>query len=394
MKFEDYRKEIQATENISYFQTGTYGPTPTSVIQEVNKYMLLENSLGPASKDAKEIIQNKDNNSRSVLSKFLNTDTNNLSITQNTSQSIAKIFKNIEWKSGDEIIISSSEHVSTLGFIQTINKKYSINVKIVNAFLSENELLNKIDTYLNKKVKLVCMSHVTSPDGIILPIKKIIDLCKSHNVLIMIDGAQSVGIMPVDLQEYDPDFYVGSGHKWMLGPLGTGFLYISNRILKDFNPDNIALRHPWTFTNLPDPKNNARGQTEIGTYNHPIVIGLGKAVGNIIELGIQNIQNDLYQKMEFIRNELNKVNKINIITPINDMESGGIVTIMINGYNENSLKSLVNKLYDDYKILVKFQWMTAPPDIEKVGIRISIAFFNTQEEILFLTDSLKKEIGL
>ena len=180
----------------------------------------------------------------------------------------------------------------------------------------------------------------------------------------------------------------------MLGPLGTGFLYISNRILKDFNPDNIALRHPWTFTNLPDPKNNARGQTEIGTYNHPIVIGLGRAVENIIELGIQNIQNDLYQKMEFIRNELNKVNKINIITPINDMESGGIITIKIKGYNEKSLKSLVNKLYDDYKILVKFQWMTAPPDIEKVGIRISIAFFNTQEEILLLTQSLKKEISL
>ena len=76
------------------------------------------------------------------------------------------------------------------------------------------------------------------------------------------------------------------------------------------------------------------------------------------------------------------------------MESGGIITIKIKGYNEKSLKSLVNKLYDDYKILVKFQWMTAPPDIEKVGIRISIAFFNTQEEILFLTDSLKKEIGL
>ena len=210
----------------------------------------------------------------------------------------------------------------------------------------------------------------------------------------MIDGAQSVGIMPVDLQEYDPDFYVGSGHKWILGPLGTGFLYISNRILKDFNPDNIALRHPWTFTNLPDPKNNARGQTEIGTYNHPIVIGLGRAVENINELGIQNIQNDVHKKMQFIRNELNKVNGINIITPINDMESGGIITIKIKGYNENSLKSLVNKLYDDYKILVKFQWMTAPPDIEKVGIRISIAFFNTQEEILFLTQSLKKEISL
>ena len=394
MKFEDYRKEIQATENTKYFQTGTYGPTPISVIQEVNKYMLLENSFGPASKDSKEIIQNKDNNSRSVLSKFLNSDINNLSITQNTSQAIAKIFKNIEWRNGDEIIISSSEHVSTLGFIQTITKKYSINIKIINAFLSEDELLNKINSNLNKRVKLVCMSHVTSPDGIILPIKKIIDLCKSHNVLTMIDGAQSVGIMPVDLQEYDPDFYVGSGHKWMLGPLGTGFLYISNRILKDFNPDNIALRHPWTFTNLPDPKNNARGQTEIGTYNHPIVIGLGRAVENINELGIQNIQNDVHKKMQFIRNELNKVNGINIITPINDMESGGIITIKIKGYNEKSLKSLVNKLYDDYKILVKFQWMTAPPDIEKVGIRISIAFFNTQEEILLLTQSLKKEISL
>ena len=199
-------------------------------------------------------------------------------------------------------------------------------------------------------------------------------------------------LLNIDLKEYDPDFFVGSGHKWMLGPLGTGFLYISNRILKNFNPDNIALRHPWTLTNLPDPENNARGQTEIGTYNHPIVIGLGKAIQNINEIGIQNIQTDVYKKMQLIRDELKNATNIEILTPLNNEITGGIITIKIKGYNENSLKSLVDRLYKNYKILVKFQWLTVPPNIESVAIRISIAFFNTNEEILFLVNKLKKEI--
>ncbi len=392
MKLEEYRKDIKALEKTKYFQTGTYGPTPLSVIEEVNKYMLLEGSFGPAAKDSKEIITNKEDYSRKILSNFLNTDENNLSITQNTSQAIAKVFKNIEWKKDDEIIISSSEHVSTIGFIQTIIKKYNIKLKTIDSFLSEDIFVKKLNSLLNENVKLVCMSHVTSPDGVILPIKKIIELCMSNNILSMIDGAQSVGVINIDLKEFDPDYFVGSGHKWMLGPLGTGFLYISNRILKNFNPDNIALRHPWTLTNLPDPENNARGQTEIGTYNHPIVIGLGKAIQNINEIGIQNIQTDVYKKMQLIRHELKNATNIEILTPLNYEITGGIITIKIKGYNENSLKSLVDRLYKNYKILVKFQWLTVPPNIESVAIRISIAFFNTNEEILFLVKKLKKEI--
>ena len=392
MKLEEYRKDIKALEKTKYFQTGTYGPTPLSVIEEVNKYMLLEGSFGPAAKDSKEIITSKEDYSRKILSNFLNTDENNLSITQNTSQAIAKVFKNIEWKKEDEIIISSSEHVSTIGFIQTIIKKYNIKLKTIDSFLSEDIFVKKLNSLLNENVKLVCMSHVTSPDGVILPIKKIIELCMSNNILSMIDGAQSVGVINIDLKEYDPDFFVGSGHKWMLGPLGTGFLYISNRILRNFNPDNIALRHPWTLTNLPDPENNARGQTEIGTYNHPIVIGLGKAIQNINEIGIQNIQTDVYKKMQLIRHELKNATNIEILTPLNYEITGGIITIKIKGYNENSLKSLVDRLYKNYKILVKFQWLTVPPNIESVAIRISIAFFNTNEEILFLVNKLKKEI--
>ena len=333
MKLEEYRKDIKALEKTKYFQTGTYGPTPLSVIEEVNKYMLLEGSFGPAAKDSKEIITNKEDYSRKILSDFLNTDENNLSITQNTSQAIAKVFKNIEWKKEDEIIISSSEHVSTIGFIQTIIKKYNIKLKTIDSFLSEDIFVKKLNSLLNENVKLVCMSHVTSPDGVILPIKKIIELCMSNNILSMIDGAQSVGVINIDLKEYDPDFFVGSGHKWMLGPLGTGFLYISNRILKNFNPDNIALRHPWTLTNLPDPENNARGQTEIGTYNHPIVIGLGKAIQNINEIGIQNIQTDVYKKMQLIRHELKNATNIEILTPLNYEITGGIITIKIKGYN-------------------------------------------------------------
>ena len=94
----------------------------------------------------------------------------------------------------------------------------NIKLKTIDSFLSEDIFVKKLYSLLNENVKLVCMSHVTSPDGVILPIKKIIELCMSNNILSMIDGAQSVGVINIDLKEYDPDFLVGSGHKWMLGP--------------------------------------------------------------------------------------------------------------------------------------------------------------------------------
>ena len=304
-----------------------------------------------------------------------------------------QIVRGLIWQPGDEFVMTSLEHVSTYGLSYSLTEEHGVTVKVIEAErLTDEELLAELAGALTDRTRLICLSHVASPNGRLLPVKEAAAIAHEAGVPVMLDLAQSVGTMPVDLQELDCDFAVGSGHKWLLGPMGTGYIFVAEHQIPGFRPNFIPDRSPWTLAGDPTPPPTARSRTEIGTYNHALVVGLGRAVEILESIGLDNIQTRIADLTRRLRRGVEQIDRARIITPLEPEKSAGITSVMFDGYTKTDMDGLAARLQDRHQALVKSQWLTAPPDPVKIAMRISVAAFNDEGEVDRLLEGIDEEL--
>ena len=380
------------TGEVAYFQTGTYGPASDSVLQAVREAMEGEARHGPATTAGRLAHREREAAARSGLARLLNVKEEELSIDTNTSRAMQQIVRGLDWQPGDEFLMTSLEHVSTYGLSYSLTQEHGVTVKVLEAeLLSDDALLAELAAALNERTRLICLSHISSPDGRLLPIKEAAAIAHDAGVPVMLDLAQSAGQMPVDLAALDCDFAVGSGHKWLLGPMGTGYIFVSERQMSGFRPNLIPDRSPWTLADDPTPAPTARSRTEIGTYNHALVVGLGRAVEIMQSIGLDTIQARIADLSRRLRRGVAQIDRARIITPLEPQKSAGITSVMFDGYTKADMDGLVARLQERHQALVKAQWLTAPPDPVKVAMRISVAAFNDESEIDRLLEGIDED---
>ena len=380
------------TGEVAYFQTGTYGPASDSVLQAVREAMEGEARHGPATTAGRLAHREREAAARSGLARLLNVKEEELSIDTNTSRAMQQIVRGLDWQPGDEFLMTSLEHVSTYGLSYSLTQEHGVTVKVLEAeLLTDDALLAELAAALNERTRLICLSHIASPDGRLLPIKEAAAIAHDAGVPVLLDLAQSAGQMPVDLAALDCDFAVGSGHKWLLGPMGTGYIFVSERQMSGFRPNLIPDRSPWTLADDPTPAPTARSRTEIGTYNHALVVGLGRAVEIMQSIGLDTIQARIADLSRRLRLGVAQIDRARIITPLEPQKSAGITSVMFDGYTKADMDGLVARLQERHQALVKAQWLTAPPDPVKVAMRISVAAFNDESEIDRLLEGIDED---
>ena len=381
------------TGEVGYFQTGTYGPASDSVLQAVRETMETEARHGPATPAGRRSHTEREAAARSGLARMLNVQEEELGIETNTSRAMQQIVRGLDWQEGDEFVMTSLEHVSTYGLSHSLEQEYGVKVIVLGSEeIDDEHLLGDLAHVLTDRTRLICLSHIASPNGRLLPCKQAAAIAHDAGVPVMLDLAQSVGQMPVDLKELDCDFAVGSGHKWLLGPMGTGYMYISQDQLPGFRPNFIPDRSPWSLPDAPTPAPTARSRTEIGTYNHALVVGLGRAVEIMESIGLDTMQERITQLSGRLRQGVGHIDRARIITPQEAGKSAGITSLMFDGFTKTDMDGLVDKMHERHQTVVKSQWLTAPPDPVKVGMRISVAAFNDESEVDRLLEGLDEEL--
>ena len=380
------------TGEVGYFQTGTYGPASDSVLQAVRETMESEARHGPATPAGRQAHTEREAAARSGLARLLNVHEEELGIETNTSRAMQQIVRGLGWQAGDEFVMTTLEHVSTYGLSYSLTHEHGVTVKVLEADVEDEVLLADLAAALNERTRLLCLSHIASPNGRFLPVKKAVAIAHDAGVPVMLDLAQSVGQMPVDLRALDCDFAVGSGHKWLLGPMGTGYMFIAARQLSGFRPNLIPDRSPWALAGDPTPAPTARSRTEIGTYNHALVVGLGRAVEIMESIGLDTMQAKIAQLTGRLRKGVARIDRARIITPQEAGKSAGITSLMFDGFTKTDMDGLVAQMHDRHQTVVKSQWLTAPPDPVKIAMRISVAAFNNESEVDRLLEGLDEEL--
>lgn len=312
-----------------------------------------------------------------------------IAFTSGTTDSINKIvfgfFKDYLYD-GDEVLLTKSEHASNLlPWFELADLK---NLKISYIELDSNHevLLENVEKAITPKTKVISIAHISNVVGDIRPIKDIIKLAHSRGILVLVDGAQSVPHLKIDVQDLDIDFLAFSAHK-MCGPTGVGVLYGKEELLKDIKPIifgggmNADFSHDGTriYKTMPD-------RLEAGTPNVAGVIGFGYVLKYLMNIGLTNIHRYELELKEYLIKRLKEIKEVTIY---NEHSQSGIVTINYEGIFPQDLAIYLDK----YNICVRAGNHCAKILKDEIHIkntcRISLYFYNNKEEIDRLIEVLK-----
>ena len=390
LSLEELREQVPVTREVGYFQTGTYGPALASVVKAVRESMEYEAMHGPARPSTRQFIMEKEEAARANLAELLNVQPDELGLGSNTTRSMQRVLRNIDWREGDEFVTTSIEHVSTADASRGLEQERGVAAKVVDAGDSDAEFLESMDGAVTERAKLVLISHVASPNGRIMPVREAVDIAHDRGVPVLVDAAQSIGQFPVDAQALGCDYIIGSGPKWLLGPMGSGYVWVAPDHTDGFRPYFTPDVGSWSMPGAPAEEPTARTRAEFGTYNHPLVIGLGTAVRTLMDVGLDVIRDHVAGLSRTLREAMLDTPGVNVLTPLEPSKSAGVTTLTVDGFSDEDLQALVAWLDAERNILVKAQWLSAPLRPGHSGMRISVAGFNTEEEIHHLIDSLRE----
>ncbi len=387
----DLRGQLPITRHVAYLQTGGHSPTPEAVLRTVHDEMVREAEFHGIPAVAAERAE-KEARARAALATFLGVRPEELAITPSTSQAMLRVLHNLRWREGDELVITNLEHVSVVRNAWALRDQRGVGTKVVPADRGDAVLLERLAAALTERTRLLCISHLASPDGRLLPVAAAAALAHERGVPVVVDAAQSLGQFPVDVPSLGCDFLVGSGHKWLFGPMGIGFVWVAPDRLSTFRPTFLSDADPWAPPSAATPPPTAARRAEGGTHNAAMVIGLGRAVENLSAIGLDTIAAHAQRLTKLLREQVAGLARVRILTPTAPGQSAGITTFTFDGYDATALRGLVAYIYEQHNTIVKFQWLTAPMVPNALGMRVSIAGFNSEDEVRRLITALQEGV--
>ena len=318
------------------------------------------------------------------IAEFINAPNNNSIIfTRGTTESlnlIADSWGQSNLKESDSIVITELEHHSNIVPWQELIKKTKSKLRYIPINTDGTLNLANINNIITKNTKLISMTHVSNGIGTINNIKKIIKIAKSVGATTVIDAAQSVPHMPIDVSDLDCDFLTFSGHK-MLAPTGIGVLYGKKELLESMPPYQKGGDMILEVTYDKATWNEIPFKFEAGTPNIAGAIGLGAATNYLMKIGMQNIRDHEIEITKYAYNNLMNVDGIEILGPENTDIRAGLISFNIPNIHPHDLGTFL----DSKGIAIRTGHHCAMPLIKKLGrhssARASFYLYNTNHEV-------------
>jgi selenocysteine lyase/cysteine desulfurase len=359
-----------------FLNNGTMGVTPYPVLQAVNNEFksIAENAAYPAHNGTLE----------ASLAKIIGAKPEEIGITKNVSEGINHICWGIPLKKGDEVLMTTHEHVGGCAPWLHRAKLDGIVIKTFEIANTAAETLNRFEKAITSKTRAFAIPHIPCTIGQILPIKEMCTLARTKNIISCVDGAHPLGMIEFDVKDLGCDYYAGCFHKWVLGPIGTGWLYINeNRIAQTkithvaaYSLDNFNMNQNPPF--LSDPINKA-SRYSFGTFSGPLWVGAEKALELYQKIGTNRIEERVKSLSGYLQNELLTIGDgIQMLTPIESISRGAQIGFKINSQKtkkENPNAGFVNHARSKGIILRH----VAENGLD--SIRISTHYYNTKAEI-------------
>jgi len=394
---KDIRKDfpILETQNMGkplvYLDNGATTQRPAAVIDAVSKFYLESNAnVHRGIYELGERATRLYDDSREIIARFINAPTTSIIFTRGTTEAlnlVANSWGRSNLKPGDEILISEMEHHSNIVPWQLIAKETGARLRYI-PLLPEGRLdLENIDTYFTPDTKLFSITHQSNALGVINPVKELIARARKKGIITVVDAAQSIPHLTIDVEELGCDFLAFSGHK-MVGPTGIGVLYGRKELLEEMPPYQGGGEMISTVTMEESTWAEIPHKFEAGTPNIAGAVGLGAAVEYLSSIGMDNINAYLDELTEYTYDLLSGLDFVKIFGTKNNR--GSVFSFAVDDVHPHDLAQFL----DEDGIAVRAGHHCAQPLMKVLGVpataRASFYFYNTKEEAHRLAESLEK----
>ena len=363
-------------EGITYLNTGTLGPCRRETIEASMKAWDDLETL-PVKFYGKFGAEELAEKTRTTAARFLGCDLSEIVVTNSTTSGMNAVAQGLRLKAGDRIITTDQEHGGGLLGWKYYEKYYGVAIDTIAIPPGENSadaILDRIKKKIGKKTKLISISHVFSSTGLRTPVAEISALARAKGVLCVVDGAQSVGGIGVNVKELGCHAYATSGHKWLMGPKGTGILYIS----KDAQ---TAIR-PMQFEESYNTYNDGNG-----VVNLACILGLANAIEYLESVGMGKVEEHNLSIRNRLYDALKNLTNAKIVSPPPGPLASPMLTLLLP--DKIKKEAFVKMLLDKHKLSIR----PTHKEFGFNGIRFSMHVFNTASEVDRAADIVRKELS-
>ncbi len=288
---------------------------------------------------------------------------------------------------GDEIVLSTLEHHANIVPWQMVAKEKGAVLRVIPVNDRGEVMLEEYQSLLGPRTRIVALAHASNSLGTLLPIAEMTQMAKRYGARVLIDGAQTVAHVPVNVQQLDPDFYVFSGHK-IFGPTGIGAVYAREELLEVMPPwqggGSMIKNVTFEETTYAEPP----AKFEAGTPNIADAVGLGRALDYVNRFGLSNIASYEHELLEYATEALSRINGLRLIGTAR--EKVGVLSFVL----KDRPTADVGRMLDLEGIAVRAGHHCSQPSLRRFGVeatvRPSLAFYNTKEEIDRLAEAIRR----
>lgn len=371
--WKNLRKQFTLANDSVFFNPATVGAMPRIVVDKMTEHAryLAEHVTDWAYKDdnKEEFISGYNNlmGIRTKVAQLINATAAEIAMTDNVTHGMSYIANGLSLQPGDEVLTSDQEHVGGKSGFQLKEKRYGTVFKTVTLgkpIKNADEAYDAILNAITPKTKVFMISHLISGSGAVLPVKELCAEMRKRNIFTLLDGAQTIGQIKVDVKDIDCDAYAGCFHKWIGAPGGTGFLYIKSDKMKDV----------WTTVasgRWDNHEDEGFRFTQRGTGNFPVLKGLEASLDFHNEIGADRV----YERIKFLgkrlRDGLRNIKGVTIFSPEDETMCAGISVYSVNGMTGPQLQ-------DAFWEKAKMRPRSMGPQF---GVRHCTHIFNSEAEI-------------
>ena len=396
--FQDIRKDFPILDQRVnkhpwvYFDNAATAQRPKVVLEKIREFSVITNAnIHRGTHDHAIRTTEAYENARDIVKEFLHAEAREeIIFTHGTSESINLVARSFCEKfltTGDEIIVTEMEHHANIVPWQMACERHQATLKVL-PFSDKGELrMELLETLITKRTKIIAVAHVSNTLGTVNPIEEIIQIAHSHNIPVLIDGAQSVPHASIDVQKLDCDFYAFSGHK-IYGPTGIGILYGKRSLLEVMPPflgggemiDQVTFKKT-TYNELPH-------KFEAGTPHYVGAIALGSAIQYVQNIGLDKIAAYEHQLLNYATNQMKALGDLQIFGE--SPAKTGVICFKLDQIHPFDLGTLLDQL----GIAVRTGRLCADPVMDHYQVtamtRASFAFYNSEEEIDLFIKALQR----
>jgi len=368
---ETLRAELPAFEECCYLNTGATGPSPRRVVDAVTEFEREFQYRTPCEANPYEVAGETLDSAREAVAGLLGAHPDEIALTDSTTEGINHVAGAIDWEPGDVVVRTDLEHPAGELPWSRMRERHGIRIRELSTERGRLDLDAVADAV--DGARLVCLSSIAWNYGTRLPVADVVDIAHDAGALVLVDAVQSVGQTPVDVERWGADFVAASGHKWLLGPWGAGFLYVDSDALSALRPTRIGYASVQIDDDGIDPddyrfEESAR-RFEIGTTALSPYVGLERAIETIEAIELETVERRIERLSGRLRDGLGE----RLLGPPD--AASGLVT-----FAADDPPALVDRLADEG---VQLRWVPEPK-----ACRASVHAVNTAADVDRLLEAL------